>query len=103
MGISKDGEKIAILGGGFGSLCAAFELSDPKATPNYDITLYQLGWRLGGKGASGRDQSDHDRIEEHGIHAFLVRPDHAVFGIARTASVGAGPGGIDRSAPPGPQ
>jgi len=27
---------------------------------------FQQGWRLGGKGASGR--GIHDRIEEHGVH-----------------------------------
>ena len=34
-----------------------------------DITLYQMGWRLGGKCATAR--GEHDRIEEHGIHGFL--------------------------------
>ena len=52
--------KIAILGGGGGSLIAAWELvrTDPTA---YDITVYQLGWRLGGKGASGRRMRDDSR------------------------------------------
>src|SRR6185312_7760027 len=35
----------------------------------YDVTVYQLGWRLGGKGASGR--GEHARIEEHGLHILL--------------------------------
>ncbi len=71
MNTSRACEKIAILGGGFGGLSAAFELSDPATPQDYDITVYQLGWRLGGKGASGRNQEIHDRIEEHGIHAFF--------------------------------
>ncbi len=35
-----------------------------------DITVYQLGWRIGGKGASGRNPAVGGRIEEHGIHLF---------------------------------
>ncbi len=33
------------------------------------MTLYQLGWRLGGKGASGRGVRG--RIEEHGLHIWM--------------------------------
>src|SRR4051794_23164838 len=63
-------EKIVILGGGMGSLGTAFELtSQPGWQERYDITIYQLGWRLGGKGASGR--SDEGRIEEHGLHIWF--------------------------------
>ena len=47
-------QKIAVLGGGIGSLSAVFEItSDPDWKSKYDITVYQMGWRLGGKGASG--------------------------------------------------
>ncbi|MBX9791220.1 MAG: NAD(P)-binding protein [Pirellulales bacterium] len=64
--------KIAILGGGMGGLSAAFMLSDSdELRQRYDITVYQSGWRLGGKGASGRNLDEHARIEEHGIHIFL--------------------------------
>ena len=63
-------EKIAIIGGGIGGLTAAFDLSDQKFETKYDITVYQMGWRLGGKCATGRNQSKNQRIEEHGIHAF---------------------------------
>jgi uncharacterized protein with NAD-binding domain and iron-sulfur cluster len=77
MVLDQGGEKVVILGGGFGSLCAAYELSDPAEPKGYDITLYQLGWRLGGKGASGRDHDRNDRIEEHGIHAFFGFYDNA--------------------------
>jgi uncharacterized protein with NAD-binding domain and iron-sulfur cluster len=63
-------EKIAILGGGIGALVTAFELtSQPGWQDRFDITLHQIGWRLGGKCASSRGV--HGRIEEHGIHAFL--------------------------------
>ena len=65
-------EHIIVLGGGIGSLSAVFELTNQKSwQDNYDITVYQMGWRLGGKGASGRDQSDHDRILEHGLHIWF--------------------------------
>ena len=63
--------KVAILGGGVGAMTAAFELTDPSLNGQYDVTVYQLGWRLGGKGASGRDRQDHDRIYEHGLHIWL--------------------------------
>ena len=63
-------QKITIIGGGIGGLTAAYELTDPKLQNKYDITLYQMGWRLGGKCATGRNQDRNMRIEEHGIHAF---------------------------------
>jgi uncharacterized protein with NAD-binding domain and iron-sulfur cluster len=63
--------RVAILGGGIGAMTAAFELTDPSLNGRYDVTVYQLGWRLGGKGASGRDMQDHDRIYEHGLHIWL--------------------------------
>jgi len=63
-------QKIAILGGGIAALTTAFELtSQPGWEDQYEITLHQLGWRLGGKCATGR--GPHGRIEEHGIHGFL--------------------------------
>jgi uncharacterized protein with NAD-binding domain and iron-sulfur cluster len=83
MAVSPAGEKVVILGGGFGSLCAAFELSDPAEPRAYDITLYQLGWRLGGKGASGRNGDRNNRIEEHGIHAFFGFYDNAFDVVQR--------------------
>jgi uncharacterized protein with NAD-binding domain and iron-sulfur cluster len=61
---------VAILGGGVAALTAAMELSRPGWHERFDgITVYQLGWRLGGKGASGR--GPHGRIEEHGLHLWL--------------------------------
>ena len=71
-------KKIAILGGGMGAMVTAFELtSQPNWQDLYDITLYQVGWRLGGKGASGRNMTSHEsedpdyRIQEHGFHIFF--------------------------------
>jgi uncharacterized protein with NAD-binding domain and iron-sulfur cluster len=65
-------QKIAILGGGVGAMAAAFALTDqPGWQDRYTITVYQLGWRLGGKGASGRNAALGYRIEEHGLHVWL--------------------------------
>jgi uncharacterized protein with NAD-binding domain and iron-sulfur cluster len=65
-------QKIVILGGGVGGAMAAFALSDqPGWQDRYDITLYQMGWRLGGKCASGRDAENGERILEHGLHIWL--------------------------------
>jgi len=60
--------KVAIVGGGCAGITAAFELTRPVHEGKYEVTVYQLGWRLGGKGASGRGPSD--RIEEHGLHLW---------------------------------
>tara|TARA_R110002096_G_scaffold29509_4_gene88921 strand:+ start:11096 stop:13393 length:2298 start_codon:yes stop_codon:yes gene_type:complete len=74
MSDSTSKSKIAILGGGIGGLTSAFYLSDPKNPKQYDITVYQMGWRLGGKCASGRthevgpDGQVMNRSLEHGIH-----------------------------------
>lgn len=67
-----DIRKLAVLGGGVSTITSIFELtSQPNWQQKYDITLYQMGWRLGGKGASGRNLEDHGRIEEHGIHVWF--------------------------------
>jgi uncharacterized protein with NAD-binding domain and iron-sulfur cluster len=62
--------KVAVLGGGLGALAAAFELTAPELAGRYDVTVYQPGWRLGGKCASGRS-GPHKRIEEHGLHVWF--------------------------------
>jgi uncharacterized protein with NAD-binding domain and iron-sulfur cluster len=68
----KRKQKIAILGGGVGGSMAAFALSaEPGWQDRYDITIYQMGWRLGGKCASGRDAENGERILEHGLHIWL--------------------------------
>ena len=50
-------------------MAAAFELTRPTLPSRYEVTLYQMGWRLGGKGASGRGACG--RIEEHGLHLWM--------------------------------
>jgi uncharacterized protein with NAD-binding domain and iron-sulfur cluster len=61
--------KVAVVGGGCASIAAAFELTRPELRGKYEVTVYQLGFRLGGKGASGRGPAD--RIEEHGLHLWM--------------------------------
>jgi uncharacterized protein with NAD-binding domain and iron-sulfur cluster len=69
-------EKIAILGGGMAGLSAAWRLSEPGWRDRFDsITVYQRGWRLGGKGASSRGENG--RIEEHGLHVWIGSYENA--------------------------
>jgi 15-cis-phytoene desaturase len=64
--------KVAILGGGISSITAAFKLtSTPELRERFEVTVYQRGWRIGGKGASGRNRLINDRIEEHGLHVWF--------------------------------
>ncbi|MCP3979420.1 MAG: NAD(P)-binding protein [bacterium] len=64
--------KVAVLGGGVGAMTAATCLtSTPELRARYDVTVYQMGWRLGGKGASGRNAKHANRIEEHGLHVWM--------------------------------
>lgn len=65
--MSNEKKKIAVLGAGPASLAAVYELTSYAGwEQHYDITVYQMGWRLGGKVATGRGPKQ--RIEEHGIH-----------------------------------
>lgn len=74
-------EKVAILGGGMAGLSAAWRLSEPGWQDRFDsITVYQRGWRLGGKAASSR--GPHGRIEEHGLHVWLGSYENA-FALLR--------------------
>ena len=53
-------------------MAAALELtSAPDWRSSLDVTVYQMGWRLGGKGAAGRNAERGYRIEEHGFHVWL--------------------------------
>lgn len=61
--------EVAVIGGGCAAMTAAFELTRPEHGGRYRVTVYQQGWRLGGKGASGRGPAD--RIEEHGLHIWM--------------------------------
>ena len=83
--------KVAILGGGCGGLAAAWRLtSTPALRQRFDVTVYQLGWLLGGKGASGRmphrlgGGGRGQRIQEHGLHIWFGFYEHA-FRMMREA------------------
>jgi uncharacterized protein with NAD-binding domain and iron-sulfur cluster len=53
-----------------GGLSTAYYLTNEEGWQDrFEVTVYQLGWRLGGKCASSR--GPWDRIEEHGIHGFF--------------------------------
>ena len=72
---------MVILGGGMAGLSAAWRLSEPGWRDRFEsITVYQRGWRLGGKGASSRGKNG--RIEEHGLHIWLGGYENA-FALLR--------------------
>lgn len=73
--------KVAILGGGPSALACAYYLTQPPLRGRYDITIYTMGWKLGGKGSSGR-RPPYDRIEEHGLHV-LFGSYHSFFRTLR--------------------
>ena len=84
-------KKIAVLGGGISSLTSVWKLLEEEKLQaieekkkvgknwktKHDITVYQMGWRLGGKGASGRNEDKNNRIEEHGLHLWFGFYDNA--------------------------
>ena len=75
--------KVVIIGGGMAALAAAFDLTRTEALRDqFDVTIYQMGWRLGGKAASGRDCEG--RVVEHGLHVWFGCYENA-FGLVREA------------------
>jgi uncharacterized protein with NAD-binding domain and iron-sulfur cluster len=76
-------QRIAIVGGGMAALATAFELTQrADLRERFDITIYQMGWRLGGKAATGRD--DQGRVIEHGLHIWFGCYENA-FRVLRAA------------------
>jgi uncharacterized protein with NAD-binding domain and iron-sulfur cluster len=70
-------------------LACAHELSrTERLRETYDITVYQMGWRLGGKAASGRDPDG--RNLEHGLHVWFGYYENA-FRLLREAYEARGP------------
>jgi uncharacterized protein with NAD-binding domain and iron-sulfur cluster len=69
-------QRIAILGGGIAGLSTAYQLSrTQELRDRFEVTVYQMGWRLGGKIASGRDATG--RNLEHGLHVWFGCYDNA--------------------------
>lgn len=79
-GNTEQKAKVAIVGGGCAAMSAAYELTHGENAGKFELTVYQLGWRLGGKGASGRGVAG--RIEEHGLHLWMGHYDNA-FALMR--------------------
>lgn len=64
--------RIVILGGGVGALGTAWHLTQQADwQQHYEVVVYQMGWRLGGKGASSRNAKFGGRIQEHGLHVWF--------------------------------
>jgi uncharacterized protein with NAD-binding domain and iron-sulfur cluster len=77
-------KKILIIGGGCAAMATAFALSDsPELRSRYKIRVLQPGWRLGGKGASGRNVDGGMRIEEHGLHVWSGFYENAFWMMRR--------------------
>ena len=61
-----------------GSIMTAFQLTaTEELRQKHDITIYQMGWRLGGKLASGANTRKNYRNEEHGLHVWFGFYDNA--------------------------
>jgi uncharacterized protein with NAD-binding domain and iron-sulfur cluster len=66
---SEGKSKVAVLGAGPSGLAAAFALSrTAELRERYEVTVYQAGWRAGGKSATGRAMNKGWRIEQNGSH-----------------------------------
>ena len=78
-------KKIAILGGGISAMVCALKLTETEALrARHDITVYQMGWRLGGKGASGRNMADGTwRNKEHGLHMLFGFYENTFFELRK--------------------
>ncbi len=61
--------RVAVLGGGPAACAAALYLARQK--DRFEVSVYTTGYRLGGKCQSWRNPKKAQRIEEHGLHAFL--------------------------------
>ncbi len=76
-------KKVVILGAGPSGLAAAFGLSDsPELREQYDITIYQAGWRAGGKCTTGRE-GPANRIVQNGTHYLFGCYDNCFDTVKR--------------------
>jgi uncharacterized protein with NAD-binding domain and iron-sulfur cluster len=82
--------KVAVIGAGPSGLAAAYGLSLPEARDQFDVHVYQMGWRAGGKASTGRNADKHNRVEQNGSH-YLFGCYHNCFELARQAYDELGP------------
>ncbi len=76
--------RIAVLGGGLGSLAAVEALTRaPDWQDHLELTVYQIGWRLGGKARSGRNARAHQRSEAFGHQVWWGCYDNAFAMLRR--------------------
>src|SRR3954465_10704698 len=73
-------KRALVLGAGPAGLSAAFALIE---SGEYDVHVYQMGWRAGGKCATGRD-AGHFRARQNGSH-YLFGCYHNSFALVRRA------------------
>ena len=85
MPAARERKRVAIVGGGCAAMAAAWDLTSPENPNKCDVTIFQMGGRLGGKGASSRNTQENyrNRIEEHGLHLWLGYYENAFRMIRR--------------------
>jgi len=75
-------KRVLILGGGPAGLASAFALSRTEALrAEFEVTVIEPGWRLGGKCRSGRE-GPMNRVDQNGTHYLFGAYDNC-FGVAR--------------------
>lgn len=60
-------QRVTILGGGPSGLATAFALSEPHLRDQFEVTIYQMGWRAGGLCHSGRVAPEY-WVDQNGTH-----------------------------------
>lgn len=81
----SDKARVLVLGGGCAGMATAWGLSSTEALrARFEVTVVQAGWRLGGKGATGRSKRHGQRVHEHGLHIWMGFYEKA-FRMAKAA------------------
>eukprot|EP01062_Namystynia_karyoxenos_P069444 TRINITY_DN6493_c0_g1_i2.p1 TRINITY_DN6493_c0_g1~~TRINITY_DN6493_c0_g1_i2.p1 ORF type:complete len:806 (+),score=284.11 TRINITY_DN6493_c0_g1_i2:88-2418(+) len=72
-GGARKPQKVAVLGTGLGATSAVWYMTDYEGwEQDWDITVYTLGFKMGGRGAATRSMGPEGmRIREHGLHIFM--------------------------------